>query len=185
MPTTTNKGYEVQVTGTNTDTWGTVLNEDVIEIIDNNLGGIVSKTLAASNVVLTAEESQALIVRLSGTISAAILVTTACIGMTIVENLTSGAFAVTFGNGVGSPVTIPQGTRAIVITDSTNGPRIAADNAAEFASGTRMVFQQTAAPTNWTKESSATYNEAALQFVTGSVGTGGSLRLARPLRRAH
>lgn len=175
MPTTTNKGYEVQVTGTNTDTWGDVLNEDVIEIIDRNLGGIVTKTLAASNVVLTAEESQSLMVRLEGTISAAILVTTAAVGMTIVENLTSGAFAVTFGNGVGSPVTIAQNTRAVVITDGTNGPRIAADNAAEFASGTRMVFQQTAAPTNWTKESSATYNEAALQFVTGSVGTGGSL----------
>lgn len=175
MPTTTNKGYEVQVTGTNTDTWGDVLNEDVIKIIDRNLGGIVTKTLAASNVVLTAEESQSLMVRLEGTISAAILVTTAAVGMTMVENLTSGAFAVTFGNGVGTPVTIQQGTRAVVITDITNGPRIAADNASEFASGTRSVFQQTTAPTNWTKESSATYNEAALQFVTGSVGTGGSL----------
>lgn len=175
MPTTTNKGYEVQVTGTNTDTWGDVLNEDVIEIIDRNIGGIVSKTLSNVNVILTAEESQNLIVRLTGVLTGAVLVTTAAIGMTIIENLTTGSFAVTFGNSVGSPVEIDQGTRAVVITDATNAPRIAADSAPEFASGTRMVFQQTAAPTGWTKESSATYNDAALRFVTGSIGTGGTV----------
>jgi len=37
-----------------------------------------------------------------------------------------------------------------------------------------LVFQQTAAPTGWTKESSATYNDAALRFTTGTVGTGGA-----------
>lgn len=175
MPTTPNKGYEVQTTGTNTDTWGSVLNDDMISVVDENLGGITTKTLASSNVVLTADESKTLVVRLNGTLSANVLVTTAAIGMTIVENVTSGAFAVTFGNGVGTPVTIPQGTRAVVITDTTNGPRTAADSVTEFASGTRLVFNQTAAPTGWTKESSATYNAAALQFTTGSVGTGGSL----------
>lgn len=175
MPVTANKGYEVQTTGTNTNTWGDVLNDDVIQIIDDNLGGIVTKTLSNVNVTLTTEESQQLVCRLIGTLTGNVLITTACIGVTMVENLTSGAFAVTFGNGVGSPITIDQNTRAIVITDGTNGPREMASNAVEFASTTRMVFQQTAAPTGWTKESSATYNDAALQFVTGSVGTGGSL----------
>ena len=175
MPTTANKGYEVQTTGTNPNTWGDVLNDDTIAVIDENLGGITTKTLSNTPVVLTADESQTLIVRLIGTLTGAVLVTTAAVGMTIVENVTSGAFAVTFGNGVGSPVTIQQGTRAVVITDSVNGPRVAADTVSEFASGDRMVFQQTAAPTGWTKESSATYNDAALRFVTGSIGTGGSL----------
>lgn len=41
-------------------------------------------------------------------------------------------------------------------------------------SGTRMLFQQTTAPTGWTKETSATYNDAALRIVTGSVTTGGA-----------
>ena len=40
--------------------------------------------------------------------------------------------------------------------------------------GTRMLFQQTAAPTGWTKETSATYNDAALRFQTGTVTTGGA-----------
>lgn len=175
MPVTANKGYEVQTTGTNTNTWGDVLNDDVIQIIDDNIGGLVTKTLSNVNVGLTTEESQQLVCRLIGTLTGNVLVTTACIGMTMVENLTSGAFTVTFGNGVGTPVTIQQGTRAVIITDGTNGPREVASNTVEFASGTRMVFQQTSAPTGWTKESSATYNDAALRFVTGSVGTGGSL----------
>jgi len=175
MPTTANKGYEVQTTGTNADTWGDVLNDDTISVIDENLGGITTKTLSNVQVDLTAEESQTLVVRLIGTLTSNVLVNTLCVGMTIVENLTSGAFAVTFGNTVGTPVTIPQGTRAVVITDGTNGPRTAADNQTEFASGTRMVFQQTAAPTGWTKETNATYNDAALRFYTGSINTGGSV----------
>jgi hypothetical protein len=41
-------------------------------------------------------------------------------------------------------------------------------------SGTRMLFQQTAAPTGWTKETNSTYNDAALRLVTGTVTTGGA-----------
>lgn len=43
-----------------------------------------------------------------------------------------------------------------------------------FASGTRTLFQQTAAPTGWTKDTNATYNDKALRLTTGTVGTGGS-----------
>lgn len=39
-------------------------------------------------------------------------------------------------------------------------------------SGTKMLFQQTSAPTGWTKDT--THNNKALRIVNGSVGTGGS-----------
>lgn len=39
-------------------------------------------------------------------------------------------------------------------------------------SGTRMLFQQTAAPTGWTKDTSN--NDKALRVVSGTVGSGGS-----------
>jgi hypothetical protein len=42
-----------------------------------------------------------------------------------------------------------------------------------FESGTRCVFQQTAAPTGWTKDT--THNNKALRLVTGSVSSGGSV----------
>ena len=41
-----------------------------------------------------------------------------------------------------------------------------------FASGTLMLFQQTAAPSGWTKQT--THNDKALRVVTGTVGSGGS-----------
>lgn len=41
----------------------------------------------------------------------------------------------------------------------------------EFPSGTRMLFQQTAVPTGWTKEGNATYNNAAIRGATGTVTT--------------
>jgi microcystin-dependent protein len=41
-----------------------------------------------------------------------------------------------------------------------------------FASGTRMLFQQTTAPVGWTKITD--YNDYTLRVVSGSVGTGGS-----------
>ena len=45
-----------------------------------------------------------------------------------------------------------------------------------FASGTRIVFQQTAAPVGWTKDTTAAINDSILRFVTGSVTpSGGSL----------
>ena len=43
----------------------------------------------------------------------------------------------------------------------------------KFASGTKMIFNQTAAPTGWTKVTSA--NDVALRLTSGTVGTGGSV----------
>ena len=43
-----------------------------------------------------------------------------------------------------------------------------------FPSGTRMSFQQTNAPTGWTKDTTAAINDAILRLVTGTVGSGGS-----------
>lgn len=68
------------------------------------------------------------------------------------------------------------GTQAI---STITGLQTALDAAAaEIPSGTRMLFQQTAAPTGWTKETNATYDEAAIRLQTGTVTTGGSVNFA-------
>lgn len=41
-----------------------------------------------------------------------------------------------------------------------------------FPSGTRLLFQQSAAPTGWTKDT--THNDKAIRVVNGSVGSGGT-----------
>jgi hypothetical protein len=127
MVTSTNKGYELQVDGTNTGTWGNVLNDDVIEIIDNNLGGSDSVALAASNVALTALQSQYLALRFTGTLTANVIVTTECIGMTMIENNTTGNFTVTFRNNVNANgVVVPQSQNFIVLSTAAEGCRIVA-----------------------------------------------------------
>jgi hypothetical protein len=42
-----------------------------------------------------------------------------------------------------------------------------------FPSGTKMLFQQTAAPTGWTKDT--THDNKALRVVSGTASTGGSV----------
>jgi len=42
-----------------------------------------------------------------------------------------------------------------------------------FPSGTKMLFQQTAAPTGWTKDTGS--NDVALRVVSGTVGSGGTV----------
>lgn len=44
---------------------------------------------------------------------------------------------------------------------------------AAFSSGTKMLFQQTSAPTGWTKDTAN--DNKALRIVSGTVGTGGSV----------
>lgn len=46
-------------------------------------------------------------------------------------------------------------------------------------SGTKMLFQQTAAPTGWTKDT--THNDKAIRIVNGTAGTGGSTAFASAL----
>lgn len=141
MAVTSAKGYELQSTGSNSGTWGAVLNTDVFQIVDNNLGGIVTKALTNANVTLSASEAENLVVRLTGTISANILITNACVGFWYCENRTTGAFTITVTNGVGTPLEIPQGYCVAVIADTTNGCRYGNDNPGEVfvASGASSV----------------------------------------------
>jgi len=53
-----------------------------------------------------------------------------------------------------------------------------------FVSGTRMSFNQTAAPIGWTKDTTAGLNDTALRIVTGAItpnGTGGSVAFSTAL----
>lgn len=49
---------------------------------------------------------------------------------------------------------------------------IVASPSPAFPAGTKMLFQQTAAPTGWTKDT--THNNKALRVVTGAVSSGGA-----------
>jgi len=44
-----------------------------------------------------------------------------------------------------------------------------------FATGTKMLFVQTSAPTGWTKDTTAALNNSALRIVTGAASSGGTV----------
>ena len=46
--------------------------------------------------------------------------------------------------------------------------------AVAFPSGTRLAFQQTSAPTGWTKDTTAALDDSIMRIVTGTVSSGGS-----------
>lgn len=57
---------------------------------------------------------------------------------------------------------------------TSNGTSWTSAAAAAFDAGTRMAFQQTAAPTGWTKDTTAGINDSMLRLVTGAASSGGT-----------
>jgi len=69
------------------------------------------------------------------------------------------------------------GTAGQVLTSNGAGalPTFETIATSAFPSGTRLSFQQTAAPTGWTKDTTAGLNNSSMRIVTGSVVNGGSV----------
>ena len=92
--------------------------------------------------------------------------------MSIILNGTAG---VTFPDSVTQASGVPAPSTTGNVLTSNGTIWTSATNAPAFAAGTRMSFQQTAAPTGWTKDTTAAIDNSALRFVTGSVVNGGSV----------
>jgi hypothetical protein len=79
---------------------------------------------------------------------------------------------VLLGNGTSAFQAVAPGTTGNVLTsDGSTWTSAAAGGG--FPAGTAITFNQTAAPTGWTK--SLTHDNKALRVVTGTVGSGGSV----------
>ena len=73
------------------------------------------------------------------------------------------------GTGIGG-ANAPNRTKGKVII----GKEGSSAEVTAFPSGTRMIFQQSSAPTGWTKDTSDT-NQRALRVVSGTASSGGSM----------
>ena len=79
------------------------------------------------------------------------------------------------GNGTGfTRTTLTQGS-GITITNGAGSITIASAVTSPIPSGTVMIFKQTAAPTGWTKDTTAALNDSALRIVTGTASSGGTV----------
>lgn len=117
---TANKGYNNQTTGTNSGTWGIVLNSN-FTTIDNNLGGTLNISVAGnSNITLTSSQAAFLIHNLTGTLTGNIQYIFPSGGVYQITNSTTGAFTVTVIMAGGTGVVIPQGSTRTVFVDASN-----------------------------------------------------------------
>lgn len=182
MAYTVNRRLSVQAAGSNPGTWGAgttdSLNEGVIEIIDNNLGGITDLSLASTTpIVLDQTQANNGMIRMTGVLTASIVIgpNTGVVmqGFYCWENSTTGSYTVTFGNGGGTCV-LPQTRRGLLWIDPTNGARVIAiagggsNEADPIPKGSVMPFYQNAAPTGWTI--SAALNDYGVRIVSSSGG---------------
>ena len=84
---------------------------------------------------------------------------------------THTANAVLIGEGTSAISSVSPGTSGNVLT--SNGTTWTSAAAAAFDSGTLMLFQQTTAPSGWTKQTS--HDNKALRVVSGTAGSGGTV----------
>lgn len=120
---TTNRKLILMQTGNDPGVWGVKLNAQVMSIIDNNLGSLLSKSVAGnSDVNLSASEAENLAYNLTGTLTGNInVVWPSGAGFYIITNGTSGAFSLTVKPTGGTGVAVAQGSTVIAFISSITG----------------------------------------------------------------
>lgn len=116
---TPNRGYPLQQTGDNQGTWGDVVNQQLISVIDTNLGGRLAKSVAGgSDVTLTSTEAQNPRLNLTGLLTANInLILPSQGAFYNIQNNSTGAFTVTAKLVSGTGVVVPQGSTMTVFAN--------------------------------------------------------------------
>jgi hypothetical protein len=119
--------FELIATGEKSGTWGTTTNTNLGTLLEQAIGGYVSIAMTDANYTLVStngasDEARNMTIRLTGTLTAGRNVScpNSIEKVYIVDNSTTGGFAITFKTASGSGVAIPAGTKAIVYADGTN-----------------------------------------------------------------
>ena len=115
-----------QGTGDNDSTWGTVLNDEVIDLTDFAIAGYTTISLVGGDVSLTANDGAAdtarsAMLELTGTLTGdtGVYLPSGITKSYIVKNNTSGSFNATILINGGTGTAVPQGGSIIVMTDGT------------------------------------------------------------------
>jgi microcystin-dependent protein len=115
-----------QGSGDNDSTWGTVLNDEVIDLTDFAIAGYTTISLAAADVSLTtndgsADQARSAMLELSGILTAARTVYLPAVSkMYVVRNNTSGAYSATVLVNGGTGYAVPQGQSAVIYCDAVS-----------------------------------------------------------------
>ena len=150
--------------------------EKLYTIVNNTTGGFAIRVIGGSGTGVNIPNGTTQVVYCDGTnfIAASAAFTNGAVlsvsgGGTGLSTLTANN--VILGNGTSSPTFVAPGTAGNVLT--SNGSTWTSASPGAFASGTRMTFNQTNAPTGWTKDTGT--DNAGFRLVSGSVSSGGSV----------
>lgn len=145
MVVTPDKLYPLQATGDNPGTWGVVVNNQIVSVIDLNLGGTYPVDVSgASDVNVSENQAQNIYHHLTGTLAGNInyIFPADEGGDFIVFNDTSGAYTLTVKMDGGSGIAVPSGAAMRVFMDSDSGNAVAGSGVTivtggglEFSSG--------------------------------------------------
>jgi hypothetical protein len=171
------------------DSWAPILNENMNKI-DTAVAARLTSTAAVSTVAGLTPAADRLAYYTGA--STAALTTLTAFARSLMAGVDAAAMRATLGLGGlatlsavgaaeitdGSVGTAELANLSVTTAKLADGAVTAAKIAAgavpaPFPTGTRMLFQQTSAPTGWTKDT--TINNRALRVVSGSVGSGGSI----------
>lgn len=195
-------GANAGIWGNNTNDNLQVIDAAVGGYLTKNVSGSTNVTLTQANRdpdVETTNESANKVIEFTGTLTGNIYVFVPAVEKEyIFHNNTSGSYTLTVAptGHTANGVAVSQGAHTIMYNkngnemvdlfanslgtlsaDTINATTYTGDGSSltgiqPFTSGTKMLFQQTSAPTGWTKDT--THNNKALRVVTGTASSGGS-----------
>jgi len=175
---TTRTRLEKQGDGENANTWGLKLNQNVIDLVDDAVAGYETVSIdAAASISLSAndgtpDQARNLGLRFTGALtSPCTVVAPNAEKIYFVGNETTGGHPVVLKAGNSSEAVYPN-SPSLVAFDGTNSMQLTG-----FAPGTRIPFENNAAPVGWTAVTDSAHNGAALRIVNAAVSgaqTGGA-----------
>ena len=123
---TTRVRLEKQTPGENENTWGTILNGNVIDLVDDSIAAYTTITVSSVDVTLTqadgfADQARSAFLDITGTLTGNVNVLIPALSKGYgVRNSTSGSFTITMKTATGSGIAIPQGQVISVISDGVS-----------------------------------------------------------------
>lgn len=182
MPSTYSPSLRIEIIGDGEQDgiWGQTTNNNLGDLVEQAIAGITNVDVTASDITLTSfngavDEARSAVLNVSGTPGVArnVIIPNQK-KMYLVKNTSNAAIGIKTPSG--SAATVAVGAQSLLVCDGLNGTTNYLESVTitpPIVSGTKMLFQQTAAPTGFTKIT--TFNNAALRVVSGAAGSGGTV----------
>jgi hypothetical protein len=123
---TTNIRLEKQGDGENPNSWGTILNQNVIDLIDEAIGGYQVVSVSSTGITLstadgTSDQARNASLEFAGTLTANVTITIPSVEKTyFIHENTTGSFAVQIKTAAGSAYTLTQQDNTMIACDGTD-----------------------------------------------------------------